>query len=85
MEPILKHFRAAPLSSGLMAFSILGLLITAVYFKRFGPTWGFTFFLIFTLIFIACLISMRRAPVEALIEADHHIKHSHKKIVSKVR
>ena len=85
MEAILKHFRAAPLSSGMMAFSILGLLITAVYFKRLNPSWAFTFFLIFALIFIACVISMRRAPVEALIEADHHIKHSHKKIVSKMR
>lgn len=80
MRYVLKRFRAAPLSSGLLLFAILGWMITAIYFDKFGSSFSVSFLLVFTLIFVSCMISMTRAPVEGLIDADHETKHSHKKI-----
>ena len=79
MQRILKRFHAAPLSSSLFLFSILGWLITALYFEKIGPSLSFSFLLVFTLIFISCMISMTRAPVEGILAADHFVKHSHKR------
>lgn len=70
----------APINSTFLAVSMLGFIISAylVFPKTSiqtstgsvpfdGATWGFTFMLIFVLMFIASMISMRRAsPDEQL-------------------
>lgn len=59
-----KEFNIAPLSGGFMITSIVGFLISAVYVYPETRTWGFTFILFFTLMFIAALLSMTYSPVE---------------------
>ena len=75
----LKRFKAAPLSSSFFLTSILGALICLFYWNRIGPSWSFAFLIIFISMFIASMISMWRAPIEAEIEVDHHLKKSGKK------
>ena len=58
-----ETFRAAPLSNTFMITSILGFLLTVIYYDNIGPTWGFTFALIFIVMFIASLISMTYGPI----------------------
>lgn len=67
---LLKRFNAAPLPSSFFLTSILGILITAFYWNRIGEDYAFTFILVFALMFIASLISMSRAPVEAQLKID---------------
>jgi len=76
---MLKRFRAAPLSSGFLLTSILGFIITIFYFNKINQSFAFTFLLIFGIMFIAALISMAKAPVEAEIAMDHHTEKSGKK------
>ena len=57
-----KELNVAPLSAGYMLTSIVGFLISAFYVMPKSNTWGFTFVLFFTLMFIASLISMTYAP-----------------------
>ncbi|MBI2558618.1 hypothetical protein HYW20_04810 [Candidatus Woesearchaeota archaeon] len=59
-----KHFNIAPLSGGYMITSIVGFLISAFYVLPNSRTWGFTFVLFFTLMFVASLISMTYAPTD---------------------
>lgn len=75
----LEKFQAAPLSSGFFFVSILGLLISLFSWDDFGATWSFTFIVFFGAMFIASLISMRKAPIEAEIAVDHHAKKGGKK------
>ena len=58
----MKEFNIAPLSSAFMLTSIVGALISAFYIMPSSSTWGFTFVLFFTLMFVASLISMTYAP-----------------------
>lgn len=58
-------YKIVPLSSGFMLTSIIGAIISAVYVYDVSKTLGFTFFLFFTIMFIASLISMTYAPLEA--------------------
>lgn len=59
-----KEFNIAPLSSGYMLTSIVGFLVSAFYVLPNSKTWGFTFVLFFTLMFVASLISMTYAPTD---------------------
>ncbi len=58
-------YRIVPLSAGFMLTSILGAIISAVYIYPESPSFGFTFFLFFTLMFIASMISLSLAPLDA--------------------
>ena len=64
-----KDFNIAPLSGGYMLTSIVGFLISAFYILPSSRTWGFTFVLFFTLMFIASIISMTYAPSEWPLKA----------------
>ncbi|MFH1072546.1 MAG: hypothetical protein V1743_03910, partial [Nanoarchaeota archaeon] len=68
----LRHpfFKSAPLSSGYMLTSMLGILIAIFVIIPLELTWGFTFLLLFIIMFISSIISMSNAPVgdEALEE-----------------
>ena len=65
-----KEFNIAPLSGGYMITSIVGFLISAFYIAPNSATWGFTFVLFFTLMFIASLISMTYAPSDWPLKMD---------------
>ena len=53
----------APLKGSFMIISILGFFISAIWVYNISPAYGFAFALIFTLMFVASLISMTYAPV----------------------
>ena len=57
-----KEFNIATLSGGFMLTSIVGFLISAFYVAPSSATWGFTFVLFFTMMFIAAMISMTYSP-----------------------
>lgn len=63
-------FKAAPLSSGFMLASIVGFFISVIYIYPKSVSWGFTFALIFTFMFLASVVSMSYAPVEAELHLD---------------
>ncbi|MFQ5474282.1 MAG: hypothetical protein ACE5DM_00430 [Candidatus Nanoarchaeia archaeon] len=62
-------YKVAPLTSSFMAIGMLGFMAAVVYtsFGRINPTWGFTLGIFFVVMVVASLISMSRAPVEALM------------------
>ncbi|MBW2990201.1 hypothetical protein KY348_00685 [Candidatus Woesearchaeota archaeon] len=64
-----KH---VPFSSGFMLTSILGFFISVFFVMDISATWGFTFALVFVLLFISSVVSMSH------IEAEH--KHSLKEL-----
>ena len=66
----MKAFKAAPLSNIYMMTSMLGFIISAWFLIPISKSWGFTLSLIFLLMFIASVISMTHAPVEAELQID---------------
>ncbi|MFC1727892.1 hypothetical protein ACFLZ7_00315 [Nanoarchaeota archaeon] len=58
-----ETFKAAPLSGSFMITSMLGFLLTVIYYDNVGDTWGFTLALFFIIMFIASFISMTYGPV----------------------
>jgi len=56
----------APLKGGYMITSIVGFIISAVYVFPRNYTWGLTFTIFFTLMFVASMISMTYGPDEAM-------------------
>ncbi len=61
----------APLKGGYMITSIVGFLISAVYVFPRSYTWGLTFIIFFTLMFVASMISMTYGPDEAMYHVGH--------------
>ncbi len=55
-----RRYTVAPLSGAFMLTSMLGFLLTTVYTisGRVDLTWGFTFDLIFVIMFIASVVSI---------------------------
>lgn len=51
--------RVASLKSSFMFFSMVGFLISVVYIREYSLDWSFAFGLLFSLMFIASLISMQ--------------------------
>jgi len=52
----------AHLSAGFMLTSIIGFLISVFFVNGLSETWGFTFMLFFSIMFISSMISMTKAP-----------------------
>lgn len=54
------RFRPVPVSGVFMLTSILGFLVVTTYtlYGRINLTWGFTFDLIFVIMFIASIVSL---------------------------
>ncbi|VVB81437.1 Uncharacterised protein [uncultured archaeon] len=48
----------APLKTSFLAVSMIGFLVSALYIPRFSQTWAFAFGIIFTIMFVASMISM---------------------------
>jgi len=60
----------APLTGGFMISSIVGFLISSVWIFPQSSSWGFTFSLIFALMFIAAMISMTYGPDRAMLHVN---------------
>ena len=62
-----SRWHAAPLKSSFMLIAIMGFLISAYYVYTLpyeqSTSYGFSFMLVFTAMFVASLISMTKAPV----------------------
>ncbi|MBN2142146.1 hypothetical protein JW711_02330 [Candidatus Woesearchaeota archaeon] len=56
--------RSVPLTSTFMLTSIIGFLVSTMYIMKLSETWGFTFALLFVIMFISGVISLSN------IEAD---------------
>ena len=76
---MLRRLKVAPLPSSFLLVSILGFIISAMYVYKVEKSFGFAFMLVFAIMFIASMISMSNAPVEAQIDMDHHVSKSGKK------
>lgn len=76
MLPPLKRFRAAPLSSGFFAASIIGGVLSILYYEKLGPSYAFSFLLLSIFMFIASFISMTKADVDAALGMDHQLQRS---------
>ena len=63
----MKQTGIAPLTGGFMVTSMVGFLISAIYVFPKSNTWGFTFTIFFTLMFVASMISMTYGPEEAML------------------
>ncbi|MFH1642443.1 MAG: hypothetical protein ABIC04_06110 [Nanoarchaeota archaeon] len=63
-----------PLKGSFMLTSIIGFIISWQYVFPRDKTWGFTFILFFVLMFIASVISMTNAPLEAEESLDFRYK-----------
>ena len=61
----------APLTGGFMMTSMVGFIISAVYVFPRSESWGFTFVIFFTLMFVASMISMTYGPDEAMMHVGH--------------
>ncbi len=63
--PKKKFWVPAPLPSSFMLTAILGLIISALWVFPMSYTWGITFLIFFSLMFITSIINMSRAPAVA--------------------
>ncbi len=54
-------FKPAPLNTAFFATSIIGILISIFYVFSLSVSWGTAFTIVFALMFIASIISMRQA------------------------
>ncbi len=72
-------FEFAPLKGSFMIISIIGFVISAIWIYRASPSLGFSFALIFVLMFIASLISMTYGPVsDKDLHVDERVKRKRK-------
>ena len=64
--------RIAPIPTSFFLTSVLGAIITAIYwnFGVLDDSWAFAFMIVFVAMFIASFISMSRADIEAQIAVD---------------
>jgi prepilin signal peptidase PulO-like enzyme (type II secretory pathway) len=58
-----ENLNFAPLPGSLMAISILGILLTAIYINSLGETWTFTLMLFFIMLFVASFLSLHYGPL----------------------
>jgi hypothetical protein len=64
----------ASLKGGFMITSIVGFFISAYYVYDISNTWGLTFLIFFTLMFVASMISMTYGPDNAMYHIGHRKK-----------
>jgi len=57
-----QKWHAVPLKGSFMVTAILGFFISLYYVFPQSANYGFTFMLVFTLMFIASMVSMTKAP-----------------------
>ncbi|MBW2971927.1 hypothetical protein KY359_02725 [Candidatus Woesearchaeota archaeon] len=64
----MEGWKVAPLKSSFALAAVLGFVITVIYTDRIGEDWAFALGFVFALMFVASMISMKKAPIEAQIE-----------------
>jgi len=64
------RFKAAPLPGSFMVASILGFAISAVWVYPQSISFGIAFMIIFTIMFIASIISMIYGPEEEQLKME---------------
>ena len=83
------RFKVAPLSGTFMITSIFGFLISTMYLMKIAgaESYAFAFALLFGIMFIASVISMTYAPVEAELAIDepHEVRKARKKVIHPVK
>jgi hypothetical protein len=68
-------YKSAPLSSNYMLSSIVGFLMSVfLIIPKFSLKWGFTFCVVFGIMFISSIISMTAAPVGDDFLSELHLK-----------
>ena len=65
-----NQLNIAPLSGGYALTCIIGFLISAFYVLPLNKKWGFALLLIFSLMFVASMISMTYAPSDWPLRMD---------------
>ena len=83
---MLERFRAAPLSSSFALVGILGFVFTLIFWdyfttRVFSESLAFTLVLFFLMLFIASMISMKRAPIDNPEVVDYMLETTKSKIV----
>ena len=63
-------YKVAPLSGSFMLTSMVGFMVSAIYVFPRSLSWGFTLGIFFTIMFVASIISMTYAPIEAELAVD---------------
>jgi len=67
--------KVAPLKSSFMVASMIGFLVSALYIAEFSKTWALAFGTVFSLMFVASLISMvEGSPDEQLYPRPRRVK-----------
>ncbi|MFH1408437.1 MAG: hypothetical protein ABIH34_00880 [Nanoarchaeota archaeon] len=66
----MHHMKVAPLSGTFMIASIMGMVISLLIVYPRWRSMGFSFLLVFILMFIASMISMTYGPSEAELSMD---------------
>lgn len=61
----MKKWKVSPLKASFMFISMVGFLISVVYVSEYSLDWAFAFGLLFTLMFIASMISMQYGNPDA--------------------
>tara|TARA_Y100000310_G_C20641114_1_gene793946 strand:- start:1321 stop:1539 length:219 start_codon:yes stop_codon:yes gene_type:complete len=67
-KKITKAWQAVPLKGSFMVISILGFLLSYYYIYQASPDFGIASMIIFSLMFIAALVSMSKAPLMGVKE-----------------
>jgi len=75
-------WKVAPLKSSFMLMSMLGFLIITVYtaYGSISTDWGFAMGFVFSMMFIASLISMTNATIEEQLELAPELFPKQKKV-----
>ena len=63
-----SHWKAVPLKGSFMVTAILGFLLSYYYIYPVSLDFGLASMIIFTLMFIAALVSMSKAPLMSIKE-----------------
>ncbi|MBN1157376.1 hypothetical protein JXA85_07160 [Candidatus Woesearchaeota archaeon] len=59
-----------PLTSGFLLTSIIGFFVSAFYVYKLTPAWGFTFSVMFLIMFIASMVSLARSSVDTKLRDE---------------
>ena len=80
----MPNYKIAPLSGTFMLTSMIGVLLSLFLMRRISLTWGFAFLLVFIVMFVASLMSIRYANADALYYVDEKTFHKDQKYKKKL-
>jgi uncharacterized protein (DUF58 family) len=77
--------KVVPLKSSFALASLLGFLITVIYSGRIGYDWSFALAFLFALMFVASMVSMKKAPIDEQIEMNPDLVGERRKVKSRTK